>query len=221
MPSEKLIEGGVVNKPLKYYGNKLRKKIEEHGFNQTELKNLPIAIANPIAVFNNYRNDSNRSILTELKMQDGNVLVAVSVGDGVDIDFNIIRSTFGKSSNKIENWIKQGLFTYIDKKKILNYLYPSAPIAEIANNSESFSGRKGTTNSRTDQTNSGENSENLQSGEDMRFNVEGDGEIEGIDLNEAYELSEEEAAQLIDEWSTEEVNGLIEKNGFDKNNQIV
>ena len=65
------------------------------------------------------------------------------------------------------------------------------------------------------------NSENLQGGEDVRFSIEGDGEIEDIDLNEAYELSEEEAAQLIDEWSAEEVNGLIEKNGFDKNNQIV
>lgn len=171
MPSEKLIEGGVVNKPLKYYGNKLRKKIEEHGFNQMELKDLPIAIANPIAVFNNYGNDDNRSILTELKMRDGNVLVAVNVGKGSDIDFNIIRSTFGKDRDKIENWLKRGYATFVDKKKILNYQRLSAPIAVTTDNPESFSDRKGTTISRTDQTNSGENLENLQGGEDVRFSI--------------------------------------------------
>ena len=80
---------------------------------------------------------------------------------------------------------------------------------------------KGTTNSPTDQTNSEENSENLQGGGNKLFSVEGDGEIEDVDLNLAEELTEEDAARYIEEWENEEIDGLVEENGFDKNNSLV
>lgn len=136
MPSDILRSAGIADMPMKLYGNKILKKMRKHGFGLSELKDLPKAVASPIAVFNNYGTSDNRSILTELRTADGNFLVTLTLGRGIDIDFNIVTSLFGKGDNKIINWFNSGYATYIDKEKALNYLYLSAPIAEAASNSE-------------------------------------------------------------------------------------
>lgn len=136
MPSDILRSAGISDMPMKLYGNKILKKMRKHGFGLSELKNLPKAVASPIAVFNNYGASDNRSILTELRTADGNFLVTLTLGKGIDIDFNIVTSLFGKGDNKIINWFNSGYAAYIDKEKALNYLYLSAPIAEAASNSE-------------------------------------------------------------------------------------
>jgi hypothetical protein len=136
MPSNILLSAGVENKSLKLYGNKIIKKAKKHGFKIKDLRDLPRAVANPIAVFNNYNKEGNRSILTELQTQQGNILVGIEIGkEGVDIDFNIVKTVFGKGDNKVIDWIEKGLATYINKEKALNYLHHSAPIAEALSNS--------------------------------------------------------------------------------------
>jgi len=142
LPSPMLIAGGVVNKPIRLYGGKLLKKMRKHGFVASELKGLPTAIANPIAVFDNYRKPGNRSILTELKTADGNFLVSVDVGAGSDIDFDIVKTIFGKDGDGILNWINKGYLTVVDKEKALAYLRISAPIAEASNKQELDSATK-------------------------------------------------------------------------------
>ena len=135
-PSDILRAAGIADKPLKLYGNKVIKKMKKHGFKLEELQNLPEAVTNPIAVFNNYQKEGNRSILTELKTADGNFLVSLDLGKGEDIDFNIVSSVFGKSDNKVINWINKGYAAYIDKEKALNYLHLAAPIAAASDNQE-------------------------------------------------------------------------------------
>lgn len=136
-PSDILLAAGVANKPMKLYGSKVIKKMRKHGFELSELENLPAAIADPIGVFDNLGKTGNRSILTELKTKDGNFLVTIDLGKGnMDADFNIVSSIFGKSDNKVLNWLNKGLATYINKEKALNYLHLSAPIAEASNNQE-------------------------------------------------------------------------------------
>lgn len=125
-PSKVLLSAGVENKPMTLYGNKVIKKMRKHGFALEELRNLPHAVADPIAVFNNYGEDGNRSILTELKTRQGNFLVSVNIGKGADVDFNIITSVFGKGSGNVADWINKGYMTYVDKEKALNYLHHSA-----------------------------------------------------------------------------------------------
>ena len=138
MPSDILLSSGVVDKPMKLYGNKVIKKMKEHGFTLDELRNLPEAVSNPIAVFNNYRNKNwNRSILTDLRTEQGNFLVTVDLGKDADVDFNIISSVFGKGDNSIINWINKGYATYINKEKAQEFLlHQSAPIAAASANSE-------------------------------------------------------------------------------------
>lgn len=158
-PSSILLSAGVEDKPMKLYGNKVVKKMKKHGFALEELLDLPKAVANPIAVFNNYQREGNRTILTELRSQGKNIMVAITLGkNGVDVDFNIVSSVFGKRESNVVDWINKGYLTYINKEKALNYLYfsergiskaadnvgqedsnnlyLSAPIAEAAENSE-------------------------------------------------------------------------------------
>lgn len=163
-PSSILLSAGVEDKPMKLYGSKLMKKAKLHGFSPKELQSLPAALTDPIAVFDNYKKTDNRSILTELKTKDGNFLVSLTIGKGIDVDFNIIASAFGKANDSIVKWINKGFATYINKEKALNYLYfsessiseatdnvgqedstnlyLSAPIAEAAENSELSSAAK-------------------------------------------------------------------------------
>ena len=127
LPSAVLKSAGVENKPMKLYGNKVMRKMRKHGFALEELRDLPRAVADPIAVFNNYGKDGNRSILTELHTANGNFLVTIGLGKGKDdIDFNIVSSVFGKDDDNIVDWLNRDLATYISKEKALNYLHHSA-----------------------------------------------------------------------------------------------
>lgn len=129
-PSNVLLSAGVADKPMRLYGNKVIKKMKKHGFSLSELRDLPRAVANPIAVFNTHR-DGSHAILTEIKSNQGNILVALEVGSGgADIDFNLITSTYGKNKDKIVQWFNTGVASYIDKEKALEYLASApAPIA--------------------------------------------------------------------------------------------
>lgn len=134
-PSSILLSAGVEDKPMKLYGNKVIKKMKKHGFALTELKDLPHAVSDPIAVFDNYQREGNRSILTELRTQQGNFLISVNIGKDADVDFNIVRSVFGKGDERVVDWINNGLATYINKEKALSFLsHQSAPIAATAAN---------------------------------------------------------------------------------------
>ncbi|MCL1615127.1 hypothetical protein M3090_01710 [Bacteroides sp. ET71] len=135
-PSPVLLAAGVEDKPMKLYGNKVIKKMKKHGFKLDELRNLPEAVAEPIAVFNNYQKDGNRSILTELETANGNFLVTIDLGKDADVDFNIVTSVFGKGDNNIITWINKGYATYIDKQKTLDYLHHSALKAVTSDNRE-------------------------------------------------------------------------------------
>ena len=138
-PSTKLKTAGVTDKPIRLNGSKLAKKIRKHGFEPIELKNLPLAMENPIAVFNNLGREGNRSVLTELKTANGNFLVTIDLGKGTEADFDIVSSVFGKNGKGVVYWINHNMMKYVDKEKALNYLHLSAPIAEASDNSELLS----------------------------------------------------------------------------------
>lgn len=130
MPSSELIAGGVAPKLMRLYGNKVIKKMKKHGFALSDLMDLPKAVAQPIAVFSTHR-DGSHAILTELKTDEGNILVTLEVGKGgADVDFNLLTSTYGKSHGKVVQWLNSGKATYINKEKALEYLASApAPIA--------------------------------------------------------------------------------------------
>ena len=138
-PSAKVRSAGVVDKTIRLYGNKLMAKMARHGFGKEEVRGLTKAVRNPIAVFKNLERDGAYSILTTLKTRDGNFLVALDLGKGVDADVNMVSSVFGKESSSVVTWINRGYLRYVDKKKALNYLHSVAPIAAASDNRELLS----------------------------------------------------------------------------------
>lgn len=142
LPSEVLLAAGVENKPIVLYGSKVAAKVKKHGFDPQQLYDLPLAVAHPIAVFDNLSRKGNRSVLTELKTAQGNFLVTIDLGKGSDVDFDIVSSVFGKRGSSVVEWINKGYLKYVDKEKALNYLHLSAPIAEASNNTGLISATK-------------------------------------------------------------------------------
>lgn len=140
-PSKVLLEAGVEDLPMRLYGNKLFKGDAKHEEDIPYMKNLPSAVADPIAVFNT-KGDGSRAILTELKSENGNILAAVSVGHE-NVEVNIVRSAYGKANDKVINWLTKGKATYINDKKVADYLASSsAPIADATQGSEPFDDAK-------------------------------------------------------------------------------
>lgn len=138
-PSSILLACGIENKPIRLYGAKLLSKVRKHGYDLDDLKNLPLAMSEPIAVFDGSKPNSF-AILTELRVGDNNILAALSVGKGGhDVDFNIISSVYDKRGDSVARWVNDGKMLWVDKKKALDYFSVSAPIAEAQNNQELIS----------------------------------------------------------------------------------
>jgi len=127
-PAQILLKAGIEDKPIKLYGNKILKKAKKHGYKAADLKDLPKAINDPIAIFCGNRPNSF-AILIEIEINGYNVLAILETGKGEDIDFNVITSVYGKRKESIVNWINEGKLLYSNKEKSLDYLRIPAPIA--------------------------------------------------------------------------------------------
>lgn len=134
-PSAEMLAVGIKDSPLKLYGNKLQSKAKKHGFDVKDVRDLPEAIHDPIAIFEGAE-DGSFAILTELSVGDNNVLATLSVGKGNDVDFNIVNSVYGKYNKNVVGWINKGKTLYVNKEKALDYLRISAPIAEAQDKGE-------------------------------------------------------------------------------------
>ena len=125
--------GGIADAEIELDFDKLMRKskqgyVHEHPFDPTDVKDLPMAIANPISVFNNTngRNDG-QVILTELKKEDRNFIVAIQTENqnrkgGVVLKVNKIVTLFPKDARGVINWFNQGKATNIDKEKALHFI---------------------------------------------------------------------------------------------------
>ena len=128
-----LQDGGIADADIELEFDKLKRKAKqgyahEHPFDLTDVKDLPLAIANPISVFDNTngRNDG-QVILTELKKGDSHFIVAIQTEDqhrkgGIILQVNKIATLFPKDAKGIVNWFIQGKATNVDKEKALHYI---------------------------------------------------------------------------------------------------
>lgn len=131
--SEFLRNGGLADAEIVLEFDKLARKSKEgykneHPFDMSDIKDLPKAIASPIAVFGNTsgENDGN-VILTELKKDGKNFIVAVKTvmqprKGGVVLEVNQITSLFPKDAKGIVHWFNSGKATNIDKEKALRFI---------------------------------------------------------------------------------------------------
>lgn len=134
-PSLMLSAAGVPDKPIILYGNKLLKKAKLHNFDVKELHDLPLAMRNPIAVFEGSHPNSFATLF-EIKLGGHNTLVSIEVNKKGEADFNIISSLFGKASKGVTKWILDGKLLSVDKEKAQSYISASALNADATYKNE-------------------------------------------------------------------------------------
>ena len=120
-PSEILLNAGIEDKPLKLYGNKVMKKITKHGYKTSDLRDLPKFVADPLAIFTG-NHPKSFVVLTEIEINGNNLLTALEIGKGGDIEFNIITSAYMKTKEQIKNWVNAEKVLYANKAKAPDYL---------------------------------------------------------------------------------------------------
>lgn len=140
-PSPMLSAAGVPDKPIILYGNKLLKKAKLHNFDVKELHNLPLAMQNPIAVFEGSHPNSFATLL-EIKLGGHNTLASIEVNKKGEADFNFISSLFGKESKGVTKWILDGKLLSVDKEKAQSYISASALNADATYKNELSSATK-------------------------------------------------------------------------------
>ncbi|MCU6767842.1 LPD5 domain-containing protein [Barnesiella propionica] len=135
MPSDILLSAGLPSKIMRLFGNKLMKKAKKHKFDVKQVRNLPIAVNNPIAVLKGSRVKSF-AILTEIEINGNKTLVTIEADKEGAVDFNLVTSVYGKYGNSVVRWINEGKLLTVDKKKALAYLGTLAPIASAQERQE-------------------------------------------------------------------------------------
>lgn len=104
-----------------------------HPFATSDLINLPMALAEPIAVFNS-TTANDHVVLTELQKDGKNFIVAVRAVEqhrkgGVVLEVNKITSLYPKEERGIVYWINNGRISNVDKEKALHFIEALQPHA--------------------------------------------------------------------------------------------
>lgn len=130
--------GGIADADIELEFDKFVRKSGDkyknnHPFNASDLKNLPMAIAEPIAVFKS-TNANDHVVLTELQKDGKNFIVAIRAVEqhrkgGVVLEVNQITSLNPKEEKGIINWVNTGRISNVDKEKALHFIEALQPHA--------------------------------------------------------------------------------------------
>jgi len=132
-PEANLLSAGLPNLPIELNAIRLAEKASEnygHPFNIADLKNLPKAINNPIAVFSYGDKTKAVNIITEIEINRKNILVGIALNpevNGKKLNINSIRTVFPKDFSEWKNWIIQGKTLYLNEKRMEAASQPQTP----------------------------------------------------------------------------------------------
>lgn len=132
MPSEGLLLAGIPNIGIRLNGQTLRKKIRKHGFTAEDLKDLPVYLQHPIAVFEG-THPNTYGVLIEMTLNGKNTLVAIDIKNAEVDGVTLVSSVYDKSTSSVVTWINKGMLLSVDKEKALRYIRTDAPIAPADN----------------------------------------------------------------------------------------
>ena len=193
--SEFLKDGGVSDAEIVLDYDKLVRKSKEgykheHPFDISDVRDLPIAIAYPIAVFDNTngKNDG-KVILTELKKDGRNFIVAIQTANlnrkgGKVLEVNKIVTLFPKDARGVVNWFNTGKATNIDKKKALHFIEALLNHSETTiTNEELFSAANVVKDFETLQLSASEKAKH-QAANDLAQQMHVEGEVEVVTSTE-------------------------------------
>lgn len=128
MPSGVLLSTGISYKPILLRADRLLEKATSfgHDFDLSEVKDLPKAISNPIAIFEYGDRRKSQNLITETENNNGKkFIVGISITPtvkGVVLDINSVRNVFPKDTHEWIYWVLQNKGLYYDKKRLLSFL---------------------------------------------------------------------------------------------------
>ena len=73
-PSEILLKCGFPNDNIELLAKQLKLKMNIHKFSADEIKDLPLALQNPLAVFNYGDGNKSQNVIVNLNKDDKNLL---------------------------------------------------------------------------------------------------------------------------------------------------
>lgn len=126
-PSDVLLSSGIPNLPIELASSRLSDKAmqENHPFELSEVKDLPNAIQNPLAIFEYGDKNKSVNIITEIEKNGEKFLVGLFINPkvkGKNLEVNSIRNVFPKNSESIIDWINKGKGLFYNKEKVLSFL---------------------------------------------------------------------------------------------------
>ena len=172
--------GGLLDAEILLEFDKLLRKSRSnyknnHPFDISDANNLPLAIHNPIAIFDNTNDkESGRVILTELKKNGRNFIVVVQAKEqrrkgGVLLEINEISTLYPKEAKGVIKWLIDGNATNIDKNKALRFIEELQPLAGTTIKSEELVSAAKIVENFENQKIEGENSEEVDAEADELF----------------------------------------------------
>jgi hypothetical protein len=139
-PKEILLSAWVESLPMELSAARLSLKSSKdyhscHPFDISAIKNLPIAVNKPIAVFSDAHISDGRIILTELVYNADNFVVAVRKRKDknhrkIEVETNSIRTIYPKNQlHGIMGWFnsKENFLRWVDKEKALRFISIQSP----------------------------------------------------------------------------------------------
>jgi hypothetical protein len=137
-PDEILSSIGIPNSPIQLRAEKLAEKAHEnygHPFDLLDVKDLPKAVQNPLAVFSYGDKSKAVNIITEIEKNEKKFLAGMALNPevgGRNIDIHSIRTIFPKDTHEWITWINQGKGVYFNKEKTLGLLANRRHPADVA-----------------------------------------------------------------------------------------
>ena len=136
--SQFLIDGGIADAEIELDFDKFVRKSSEkyknnHPFSAGDIKDLPKAIAHPVAVFNS-TTKKDHVVMTELNHDGKNFIVAIRATEQnrknkVVLEVNQITSLYPKGERGIIYWINNNKLSNVDKEKALQFIEALQPHA--------------------------------------------------------------------------------------------
>ena len=125
MPSRILHSAGIPNLPIELVASRLSDKSmqENHPFDLSEVVDLPNAIQRPLAVFRSATHVGSNVILTNLKHEGRNYIVAIETNRRAGkVLVNSIRSVHYRNDLNIIGWINDHLAEYVSEEFRENWI---------------------------------------------------------------------------------------------------
>jgi hypothetical protein len=120
-----LISAGIFDLDIELHSGRLKEKTAQanHPFNLADMRNLPSAIQNPLAVFDSATRPGSFVVLTELKQRNVNYVVALQGNKPKgNTRINDLRSIHPRDGRQVANWISKGLMKYADKNRMADWV---------------------------------------------------------------------------------------------------